>query len=423
MLLQDEMAKAMYVEETALLSSGRLRKKLFLSCGGNELENSETQVSHRGTSRTKHRDMATDSVKSSSPALRSFRRTTSQIEDSTSVKEEETVECSLLLAQDKGKYKWGLQEPSSESGNNDSVILLMVEQKLHERAVQVCKDHGITGSRAQQRIYLQAHKEAVASMKVHRPHEPDEDNEGFEDHFMGTLTLMMSIQPGSQGTSPPTLSPKLPHRDSAHRMSKEATIMPATTGVGIIIQSQDVHPVTSQIREDLSQGMSTSSINIVVPSEAGQLPGLPTIMEDLNIASAIAGLVAPWQSEETTQTYEQHHAAAGCYQGSPAPAFFRQAGECSKERMEQVAPPNIKMQLEPEEELLIFLPKKKMKKIPMADKLEDRIAYQHMCNEDLLTKGGSCYANQGIAFSVKYWTTWEVGTSEHVGRRCQRSGV
>ena len=90
MLLQDEMAKAMYVEETALLSSGRLRKKLFLSCGGNELENSETQVSHRGTSRTKHRDMATDLVKSSLPALRSFRRTTSQVEDSTSVKEEET---------------------------------------------------------------------------------------------------------------------------------------------------------------------------------------------------------------------------------------------------------------------------------------------------------------------------------------------
>ena len=88
-----------------LLSSGRSKKKLFLSRGGNDSENSETQVSHRGTSRTRHRDMATDSVKSSSPALRSFRRTTSQAEDSASLKEEETVEWSLLLAQDKGKHK------------------------------------------------------------------------------------------------------------------------------------------------------------------------------------------------------------------------------------------------------------------------------------------------------------------------------
>jgi len=105
MSLQDEMAKTTYVEETMLLSSGRLRKKLFLSRSGNDSENSETQVSHRGTSRTRHRDMATDSVKSSLPALRSFRRTMSQAEDSASLKEEETVEWSLFLAQDKGKHK------------------------------------------------------------------------------------------------------------------------------------------------------------------------------------------------------------------------------------------------------------------------------------------------------------------------------
>jgi len=48
--LQDEMVKAAYVEETALLSSGQLRKKLFLSRGGNNSENSEVQVSHRSTS-------------------------------------------------------------------------------------------------------------------------------------------------------------------------------------------------------------------------------------------------------------------------------------------------------------------------------------------------------------------------------------
>jgi len=46
--LQDKIAKATYVEESALLSSGWSRKRLFLSRGGNDLENLETQVSQRG---------------------------------------------------------------------------------------------------------------------------------------------------------------------------------------------------------------------------------------------------------------------------------------------------------------------------------------------------------------------------------------
>jgi len=44
--------------------------------------------------------------------------------------------------------------------------------------------------------------------------------------------------------------------------------------------------------------------------------------------------------------------------------------------MEQDAPPNVKVQSELEEELLILLPKKKLKRVPMAEKLEDRIVYQ-----------------------------------------------
>ena len=177
--------------------------------------------------------------------------------------------------------------------------------------------------------------------------------------------------------------------------------MPATTGVGIMTQSQDVNPANSHTREDLFQGMSTSSINIIVPTEVKQLSGLPTILEDLNIADAIAGLVVSRQSGETIQRYKQHHAAAGWYQGSPIPpAFFRQAGEHSEQRTEQVALPKVNMQSEPEEELLIPLPKKKPQMIPMAKKLQNRIAYQRMHNEDMCTKGGSRYADQGIAFSA-----------------------
>jgi len=76
-------------------------------------------------------------------------------------------------------------------------------------------------------------------------------------------------------------------------MPKEDAIMPATTGIGIMIQTQDVHSAVSCTKEDISCGMSTSSVNIVVPSEVRQPPGLPTIIEDLNIAGTIAGLVAP----------------------------------------------------------------------------------------------------------------------------------
>ena len=101
-----------------------------------------------------------------------------------------------------------------------------------------------------------------------------------------------------------------------------------------------------------------------------------------------------------TQRYKQRHAAAGRYQGSPAPAFFGQAGEHSKQWMEQDAPPNVKVQSELEEELLVLLPKKKLKRISMAEKLEDRIVYQWLCNKDLSKKSGSRYTDQGIAFSA-----------------------
>ena len=228
-------------------------------------------------------------------------------------------------------------------------------------------------------------------MKVYRSRELDEDDDGFEDHFMGALTLLMSVQPGSQGTTPPTLPPKSPRRDSNHRMPKEDAIMPATTGVGIMTHTQDLHPTASHTREDNSRGMSTSSVNIVVPSDIRQPPGLPTIMEDPNIAGAIAGLIAPRQTGETTQKYEQCCAAAGHYQGSH---------ERSEQWTEQDAPPNVKVQLEPEEELLVPLPMKKLKRIPMAEKLEDRIVYQWLRNNDLSKKGGSRYADQGIAFST-----------------------
>ena len=169
-------------------------------------------------------------------------------------------------------------------------------------------------------------------------------------------------------------------------MSKQDAMLLATTGVGILVHSQDAYPVKVCTRDDPSlvaeeTRISASSTNIIISAEVRQPPGLPTIMEDPNIAGTIAELVASHQSGETFQVYEQHCMAAGHYQGFPAPAFFRQAGESSEHKAGQVSLPKINMQLESDEMPPITpVPKKKLKKILMAKKLEDRVAYQRMCN-------------------------------------------
>jgi len=152
--------------------------------------------------------------------------------------------------------------------------------------------------------------------------------------------------------------------------------------------------------------MSASSANIIIPTEVRQPLGLPTILEDPNIAGVIVGLVAPHQFGETFHMYEQRHVAAGHYQGSPASAFFGQAGEWSEQWMEQVILSKLNILLRSDEVPPIDpLPKARLKKISMAEKLDDRIAYQHMCNEDL-SKGVGPGMQTKKSFSVltaKYW--------------------
>ena len=72
------------------------------------------------------------------------------------------------------------------------------------------------------------------------------------------------------------------------------------------------------------------------------------------------------------------------------PAFFGQAGE----RSENLAERSALLQLQPQTK------SEKPDRIPLAEKLEDRVAYQQMRNEDLSMKGGSRYKDQGILFSM-----------------------
>jgi len=121
----------------------------------------------------------------------------------------------------------------------------------------------------------------------------------------------------------------------------------------------------------------SSNVNILIPLEARQPLEPPTLMEDPNVAGALAGLTAPQQPGETIQLYDQRHAAVERMRGSPTPAFFGQAGEHSAHQKEQPVPSILPLKVESiKVNPLNPLPTKKPKRIPMAEKLEDRVTYQ-----------------------------------------------
>jgi hypothetical protein len=221
---------------------------------------------------------------------------------------------------------------------------------------------------------------------------------------MDALQDAIQAQPRSKEITPPPPPPKSPYRNKLHQMSKADAQLPATAGAGLLKQSQDLHTVTSRNVKPSPQRVKevrTSSVNIIIPPEAKQPPEIPLLMEDPNVVGAVAKLTAPREPGETSQVYEQRRAAAERWRGTPTPAFIGQAGERSKQWMEHSAPPKLQLEVKPEEVTTSgTAPTKKPKKVPMAEKLEDRVAYQHMRNEDLSTKGRSLYENQGIAFSV-----------------------
>ena len=84
------------------------------------------------------------------------------------------------------------------------------------------------------------------------------------------------------------------------------------TGIGILIQAQDVHPVITRNSDPFPYVHNTikqSSTNILIPPEVRQPPEVPVLGEDPNIVGAIAGLIALRHPGEMTQHYEQWHPA------------------------------------------------------------------------------------------------------------------
>ena len=123
--------------------------------------------------------------------------------------------------------------------------------------------------------------------------------------------------------------------------------------------------------------MKTDSINIIIPPGAKQIPEIPLIMEDPNVAGVVAKLTAPHEPGETSQMYEQHHAAAEQWLGTPTHAFVGQAGERSRHQTEHLVPPELHLDIKFEEVTTSgIMMKKKLSRVLMAEKLKDRVAYQ-----------------------------------------------
>ena len=286
-----------------------------------------------------------------------------------------------MLSKNKGKNRQGLQEPLSESEDNrSSFVLLPAEQKLHMRALQMCKDFGVMSLKSQQKIYLYTREVAIVAMQYRGVPNLIEEDEGFDIHFMDALQDAIQVQPGSQRATLPPLPLKSPIKNKLHQMLKADAQLPAATGVGFLKQSQTLHTVINHNNRASPQRVEevkTDSVNIIIPLGAKQLSEIPLITEDPNVAGAVAKLTAPRELGETFQMYEQRHVAAEQWHGIPTPVFVGQAGECSKHQTEHLAPPELHLDIKSKEVTTSgIMMNKKLNRVPMAEKLEDRVAYQ-----------------------------------------------
>ena len=118
-----------------------------------------------------------------------------------------------------------------------------------------------------------------------------------------------------------------------------------------------------------------SSTNIMILEARNPLEH--QIIENPNVAGAVAGLTAPQQPGETVQAYDQQHTAGEQLHRTPTPAFFRQAGEQLNKLVEQLAPPKLKKEVKTKKVASREdLPPRSLERIQLADMLKDRIAYQ-----------------------------------------------
>jgi hypothetical protein len=124
--LQMEIMRAEHREEEKASRMGEPGVNKLLSRTSRGSVTSEDGVPQRGTPRSGGRKTVSEPSELSMP-IRSLRRSVSEYGGTASLKDEETVQQSLLLSREKGKNRQGSQQPLSDSDNGSVVVPLNAE--------------------------------------------------------------------------------------------------------------------------------------------------------------------------------------------------------------------------------------------------------------------------------------------------------
>ena len=162
-----------------------------------------------GSDSSKH-SMASDSSSKRQSALYLHEWPLEVVWESSANDAECTVEG--LLHVDKGK--WRKEDPSSKTmkEDDDIVILLTPTELIHQKAFLMCKRAGLRSPNMNQQLYEMAWETVISSFSGIGIPEPNKNDEGFDEAFMGIMAKLIKWQPASQtGTPSPVLPREYKH--------------------------------------------------------------------------------------------------------------------------------------------------------------------------------------------------------------------
>jgi len=144
-----------------------------------------------------------------------------------------TVEGLLRVDQEKRRK----EDPSSETmkEDNDIVVLLTPAELIHQKAVLMCKQARLRSPNTNQWLYKMARETVISSFSGIGIPEPNKNDEGFDEAFMGIMAKLIKRQPASWTGTPPLVPSREYKRNVNHQMTFVDIQMPATLGIEIII--------------------------------------------------------------------------------------------------------------------------------------------------------------------------------------------
>ena len=81
--------------------------------------------------------------------------------------------------------------------DDDIVILLTPTELIHQKAILICKQAGLRSPNTNQQLYKMAQETVISSFSEIGIPEPNENDEGFDEAFMGIMAKLIKRQPAS----------------------------------------------------------------------------------------------------------------------------------------------------------------------------------------------------------------------------------